>query len=236
MLYTRRCRSTWSEVSTPIGKPTRTPRQRAKRQKRCGSICSATTYRVAKGIIIDSDGKESHFIDVIVHDRQFTPYIFNKDGNTYIPAESVYAVFEAKQEMTKAHIEYAGDKAASVRALKRTSAKIKHAGGHHRPVRLFQIHAGILTYTSAWNPAFGAPFRKAIEARTKEQRLNIGLAVWSGCFDIRYGNYKPKIAVYPKEQALAAFVMRILARLQTMGSVPAIDYNVYGRSLKAEIV
>ena len=85
-------------------------------------------------------------------------------------------------------------------------------------MRLFQIHAGLLTYTSAWNPAFGAPFRKAIEARAKEQRLNIGLAVWSGCFDIRYGNYKPKIAVYPKEQALAAFVMRMLARLQTMGS------------------
>ena len=193
-------------------------------------------YRVAKGIIIDADGKESHFIDVIVHDRQFTPLIFNQDGNLYIPAESVYAVFEAKQEMTKAHIEYAGQKAASVRALRRTSANIKHAGGRHGPVRLFQIHAGILTYTSSWSPAFGNPFRKAIEARPKKERLNLGLAVSSGCFDIRYGNYDPKIAVYPKEQALAAFLMRLLARLQTLGTVPAIDYNEYGRLLKSKNV
>jgi hypothetical protein len=30
-------------------------------------------YRVANGIIIDADGRESHYIDIIVYDRQYTP-------------------------------------------------------------------------------------------------------------------------------------------------------------------
>ena len=59
-------------------------------------------YRVAKGIIIDADGRESHYIDIIVYDRHFTPLVFNRDGKVYIPAEGVYAVIEAKQELTRA--------------------------------------------------------------------------------------------------------------------------------------
>jgi hypothetical protein len=51
-------------------------------------------YQVAKGIVIDANGRESHYIDVIIYDRQYTPLVFNKDGKRYIPAESVYAVIE----------------------------------------------------------------------------------------------------------------------------------------------
>lgn len=189
-------------------------------------------YQVTKGFLIDADGKESHAIDVIIYDRQYTPLIFNRDGNTYIPAESAYAVFEAKQELTKEHIEYAGEKAASVRSLRRTSAKIKHAGGRHKPVRLFQINAGILTYSSAWNPAFGMAFSDAIRKLPKDQRLNVGLAVSDGCFDVRYGNYEPKVRLYERDQSLAAFLIRLLARLQALGTVPAIDYDEYAKLLK----
>ena len=39
----------------------------------------------------------SEQIDVVVFDRQYSPFIFNYEGQTIIPAESVYAVFEAKQ-------------------------------------------------------------------------------------------------------------------------------------------
>jgi len=34
---------------------------------------------------------------------------------------------------------------------------------------------------------------------------------------------------YPAERALPAFLIRFLARLQELGTVPAIDYEVYGR-------
>lgn len=64
--------------------------------------------------------------------------------------ESVYAVIEAKQNLTRANIIYAGRKAASVRRLHRTSAPIVHAGGTYPIVREpFPIIAGIVSYTSS---------------------------------------------------------------------------------------
>jgi hypothetical protein len=75
-------------------------------------------YRAGKGIIIDSNGKESDYIDIIVYDRHFTPPVFS---DLYIPAESVYAVIEAKQELSRTNIIYAGKKAQSVRRLYRTN-------------------------------------------------------------------------------------------------------------------
>src|ERR1043165_2860633 len=37
-------------------------------------------YRTIKGIVIDCDGEESDAIDVIVHDRQYTPAIYQQSG------------------------------------------------------------------------------------------------------------------------------------------------------------
>jgi len=90
-------------------------------------------YRSAKGIVIDSNGDESHAIDIIVYDRHYTPIIYNQQGYPYIPAESVYAVLESKQELDKELIEYAGKKAESVRKLKWTSGKITAITGNHGP-------------------------------------------------------------------------------------------------------
>ena len=54
-------------------------------------------YQAAKAHVVDSQGKFSQQIDVVVFDRQYSPFIFYYQGQTIIPAESVYAVFEAKQ-------------------------------------------------------------------------------------------------------------------------------------------
>ena len=95
-------------------------------------------YEVIKGIVIDCDGTESDAIDVIIHDRHFTPAIYQQAGLPYVPAESVYAVFEAKQQIDKAHITYAGAKAGSVRKLRRTSATIPFAAGTY-PKRIRRV-------------------------------------------------------------------------------------------------
>ena len=58
-------------------------------------------YNFSKGFVIDSRGNLSDEIDIIVYDRQYSPFFFNKDGILYIPAESVYAVFEVKQKIDK---------------------------------------------------------------------------------------------------------------------------------------
>jgi hypothetical protein len=46
---------------------------------------------------VDSLGNFSQQIDVVVFDRQYSPFIFDFREQQIVPAESVYAVFEAKQ-------------------------------------------------------------------------------------------------------------------------------------------
>ena len=57
-------------------------------------------YQAATAHIVDSLGAFSQQIDVVIFDRQYSPFIFKYQGQTIIPAESAYAVFEAKQTTT----------------------------------------------------------------------------------------------------------------------------------------
>jgi hypothetical protein len=187
-------------------------------------------YRSVKGIVIDSNGDESHAIDIIIHDRQYTPIIYNQQGCPYIPVESVYAVLEAKQELDKELIEYAGKKAASVRKLQWTSGKITAVTGKHER-KPFVPLSGIVAYASTWKPdPFGDAFIKSLDGLAKLQGLDLGIAAAHGCFEVEH--VTKKIKIYPPERALSAFIIRFLARLQALGTVPAIDYDVYGRALE----
>lgn len=64
-------------------------------------------YKVDKGIVIDSTGKQSEQIDLIIYDAQYSYLVFRQNETILIPAESVYAVFEVKQNLDKSKIEYA---------------------------------------------------------------------------------------------------------------------------------
>ena len=55
-------------------------------------------YSVAKGFVVDSQNRCSKQIDIIIYDRNFSPLLWELGGHQFIPAESVYAVFEVKQE------------------------------------------------------------------------------------------------------------------------------------------
>ena len=90
-------------------------------------------YKVDKAFILDSTGNLSDQIDIVIYDQQYSPFLFHQDDAKFIPAESVYAVFEVKQSIYKKYIEYSGKKIASVRSLKRTSIPIPHAGGKYEP-------------------------------------------------------------------------------------------------------
>ena len=188
-------------------------------------------YRVGKGFVIDSNGKESHYIDIIIYDRHFTPPVFS---NLYVPAESVYMVMEVKQELTRANIIYAGKKAQSVRTLFRTNAEVHHAGGViQQPRPLSRIPAGIVTYKSSWDPApFGNPFENALAALTDNQQLDFGIAADHGYFEVKYEAAGPVVERFLKTRALAAFLIRLLNRLQKLGTVPVIDYAIYSRILQ----
>ncbi len=85
-------------------------------------------YDAIKAHVVDSKGKFSDQIDIVVRDKQYSPFIFYFRDQAVVPAESVYAVFEAKQTVDATLIEYAESKAESVRKLHRTSLPIPTPG------------------------------------------------------------------------------------------------------------
>lgn len=112
---------------------------------------------------------------------------YNQHGYPYIPAESVYAVLEPKQELDKELVEYAGKKAESVRKLKWTSGKITAITGNHGPREPFVPLAGIVAYESTWKPSpFGDAFVKSLDGLTEPQRLDFGIAAAHGCFEVNH--------------------------------------------------
>lgn len=184
-------------------------------------------YQAQSAFVIDSTGRESEQIDIVIYDRQYTPELYNSDGQRVIPAESVYAVLEVKQTLDKGNIEYAGQKAASVRALHRTSVDITHAGGKHSPIVPKHILGGILTTVSGWSPAFGDPFVASLQERDELEAIDIGCCTDSGGFVVANQGDDVAIEHSPPELALAFFFLRLLQELQQIGTVPAMDYLAY---------
>jgi hypothetical protein len=147
-------------------------------------------YAVEKAFIVDSKGKFSQQIDLVIFDRRYTPFVLNYKGQKVIPIESVYAVFEAKQTINAAMIGYAKKKALSVRKLYRTSAPIYSMGKKLKARKLFPILAGVLAFESDWNPPFGAAFKKALTAKKPAENMDLGCIAAHGCFWKMQSGYK----------------------------------------------
>ncbi|HDO1330875.1 MULTISPECIES: DUF6602 domain-containing protein [Aeromonas] len=186
-------------------------------------------YAVDTGIVIDSNGKTSDQIDVIIFDNQYTPTLLDQQGHRFIPAESVYAVLEVKPKIDKGYLEYAAQKAESVRVLHRTSVGIPHAGGIYPPKQHFEIIAGIVATDIDWADGFGEAFLRNHKTLNGMQRLDCGLAVSGGCFDIFSNDSSMKLG--PVDNSLIYFLFRLLQKLQSLGTVPAIDWNEYAEQL-----
>ena len=193
-------------------------------------------YQCTAAKIVDCHGGLSDFIDVVIHDRHYCPLLFEIGGQKYIPAESVYGVFEVKQTLTKGDIEYAAAKGASVRRLHRTNIAFQHAGGIQEPRPLFPVLTGVLTTESTWIPPFGDAFNDAIHNTAgDETRLDIGCALRHGTFDIDWTDDHAEITFSKASTSLMFFLLRLFGRLQAIGTVPAIDLAAYGRSLEAAV-
>jgi hypothetical protein len=191
-------------------------------------------YQCTAAKVIDCNGDTSDFIDIVIHDRHYCPLLFEMDGQKYIPAESVYAAFEVKQELSKSEIEYAAAKAESVRRLHRTSIAFDDAGQRVEPRELFTIIAGILTTQSSWVPPFGQPFHDALVANAGDHaRLDLGCALRDRAFDVDWTAGSPEVTISESDGALMFFLLRLFARLQALGTVRAIDLAAYGRALEA---
>lgn len=186
-------------------------------------------YQAEKAHVVDSKGSFSQQIDVVVFDRQYSPFIFNFNGQFVIPAESVYAVFEAKQSINAQHVAYAQDKVRSVRGLHRTSLPIPHAGGTYPAKPLIPILGGVLTFESDWSPPLGEKLREVLENSGGDGKLDLGCVAAHGSFGFDRDTAEYKVDVGGKPAT--AFVFDLISRLQFSGTVPMIDIHAYGKWL-----
>lgn len=186
-------------------------------------------YSAAKAHVVDSQGMFSDQIDVVVFDRQYSPFIFRYQGQVVIPAESIYAVFEAKQSANAELVRYAQAKVASVRRLHRTSLPIPYAKGTYPPKPLIPIYGGLLTFESDWKPPLGQPFIEALQGGDADGRLDLGCIAAHGYF-AREGQ-SAKIELHEGGKPATAFLFKLISQLQFSGTVPMIDVKAYARWL-----
>jgi hypothetical protein len=186
-------------------------------------------YQAESAHVVDSKGNFSQQIDVVVFDRQYSPFIFKIKEQLIIPAESVYAVFEAKQSANATYVEYAKNKVASVRRLHRTSLPIPHAGGTFPAKPLIPILGGLLTFESNWSPALGDSLLNALEYNDSNYRLDLGCVAAHGNFNFNKETQKHEWS-YGNKSA-TAFLFKLISELQFSGTVPMIDIQAYAHWL-----
>jgi len=183
-------------------------------------------YRSAPAFVIDADGRRSRQIDIAIFDNLYSPPLFPHSSGIHIPAESVYAVFEVKPTFSRQWLRDASEKAASVRALRRTSVPVIAAGGKRLPIHPSPILAGLLATGSVWNQeTFGDNLRPALTGMS----LDLGCSLAHGAFERRGTSIK----VSTPDESLIFFILRLLDRLRAMGTAPAADLMQYGRSLQS---
>lgn len=182
-------------------------------------------YQAANATVVDSRGGFSEQIDIVVFDRQYTPFVFNFKGQQIIPAEAVYAVFEAKQSMDAGEVAYAHKKMASVRRLHRTSLPIPSASGPLPPKPLHHIVGGLLTLDSGWSPPFGDAFFNAVGSATcQDETLDLCCAAKHGLYGRNDAGWSD---LAPGGKPATAFLFELIARLQQCATVPMIDVRAY---------
>lgn len=190
-------------------------------------------YEAREAHIVDSHGNFSQQIDVVIYDRQYSPFILNYQGQAIIPAESVYAVFEAKQTINKEMVEYAQKKVVSARNLHRTSLPIPHAGGIFPAKPLNPILGGILAFESDWQPGLGNSLVEVLQDNTEENRLDFGCIAAHGYFDLdaESNDY----ILHPVDKPATGFLFQLLSKLQSCATVPMIDIQAYAKWLTRDV-
>ena len=186
-------------------------------------------YKVGKGIVYDSDGNTSEQIDIIIYDPFYTPLIITTEsGDIIVAAESVYAVFECRQKINKANLEYASKKITSVTSLNRKSTFIVDNGERKSGRKPTKIIGGILATKSS---------SMAATANNAKHFMNIdiGYAPDDLCFlsrRIAYDDYE--MVVKNSIDAASLFFWGLLEDLHSIGTVAPIDNLAYAEFLMGE--
>lgn len=185
-------------------------------------------YSVTSGVVVDCTGACSDQIDLIIYDRMFSPYLLHADSFSYVPAESVYAVFEVKQTINSRNLEYAAEKCESVRKLQRTSASVYTINGDFRTFNK-PIVGGLLAKTSVKN-IHSPKIEKYLLSLEDNKRLDFCCSADGTGFKI-----ETILDSFPVATCLVQFFYNLLMHLQKVGSVAAIEYDKYLNSIDEEV-
>ncbi len=169
-------------------------------------------FAAAPVFVINARGQRSRQIDLAIFDNHSTPLLFPHAAGDHIPIESVCAVFEIKQTISKQFLRDAAEKAASVRTLANAS-QLKR-----RPVL-----AGLLATSSVWKPtAFAKNSEAALESLPPSHTIHYGCALEHGAFE-----NLSTFSSAPANQALIFFLLRLIHQLNSRGPAPKIDLLEY---------
>lgn len=175
-------------------------------------------YAVSKGFVFDSRGKISDQIDIIIYDRHHSPLILKTpNGERYVTAESVYAVFEVRPEADMGNVRYALEKISSVRKLYRTSRAMIASGRPVEPRKLTHIIGGLLTKDSI--------SKKSIQEYL-ETYDDIDIVCAASAMTA-FKRSSGEIEISDEREALPAFFYLLLDELHKLGTVAAIDIREY---------
>ena len=189
-------------------------------------------YEVTSGFVIDSASYISEQQDIIIYDRQYTPYLLNRDGIIYIPAESIYAIIEVKQKLGKRYLKYASDKIRSVRQLARKTTCVRTIDGVKKPTALFRIIGGFVCLKSGWVDGINSKnLKKVLKEIDADGRIDVGCCLESGSFIVEYDEDSLTIKRSDNRGALTFFFIKLISWLQRLGTAPPIDFESYTKNL-----
>lgn len=176
-------------------------------------------YEVRRGFAIDSLGTYSKQLDIIIHDRFYTPFILKVGGHEVVPIESVYAVFEVKQTLCRKNIKEARDRVGSVRNLRRCFKSTPTV-----PIpRECKIISGLLSTRSEIKKYDSNIFRNDELLSPDAKKLDYVISARDGVF------YCDKDSYYQKCEGawIAFFFLHLIESLQYEGTVAPIDLSAY---------
>lgn len=187
-------------------------------------------YTVDKGFVVDNKGNLSQQIDVIIYDTLYCPFIFNQDEIKYIPAESVFAVFEVKQSLNSKNLKYACEKANSVRILERTTKNIEGAERQLVAKVPKNIICGLLTTKSDWEQNEDENLLKNLKTDV-DSRLDYVCSLKSHSYSLTYLKDKINHVKSSKNESLIYLFIKLFVALQNMGNPPAMDIIAYAKAI-----
>lgn len=143
---------------------------------------------VAKGQVIDCQGKQSRQIDVIIYDSLHTPILFNSEenGHQLVPSEGVLAAIEIKSRVDPGDVASILANMASIKSLDKsayfsprgilqTKTYVHGLEYDHFPTLYF-----LFAYDSGNLPALSSEFDKRISEFPVDKRLDCACVLSKG--------------------------------------------------------